>query len=184
MNMITHNISLDMLEPGIPPRIQVKQGDSMSRNVRITLLAGGEPWPVPEGAEPLIRYFAQDPESGEPIRGLYDTLPTGDPAWSCGENQLDILTVPQMFAVPGIVQTDVALRVDADTIATFNFEFYVNQAPANGTEPQAQDYYKIFTLEQLNSAITALQEWQVGADRLIAYLEHEVFELARIVHGA
>ena len=34
--MITHNISLDMLEPGIPPRIQVKQGDSMSRNVRIT----------------------------------------------------------------------------------------------------------------------------------------------------
>lgn len=179
MNMITHNISLDMLEPGIPPRIQVKQGDSMSRNVRITLLAGGEPWPVPEGAEPLIRYFAQDPESGEPIRGLYDTLPTGDPAWSYEENRLDILTVPQMFAVPGIVQTDVALRVDADTIATFNFEFYVNQAPTTGTEPEAQDYYRVVTLEQINQAITELQDFRTQTERMIDEIEHRLYWLEK-----
>lgn len=38
----------------------------------------------------------------------------------------NIMPVPQMLARPGIVQTDIALVVADETIATFSVKFYVN----------------------------------------------------------
>ncbi len=179
--LMTHKITLDLLDPGTPPRIQVKQGDTLTRSLEITLFAGGEAWPIPAGVTPMVRWFACDPDTGESARGIFDTLPSGVHAWNCAENQLDLILVPQMFALPGLVQADVAMVQEDKVLATFNFEFYVNRAPADGTEPEAQSYYKVATLEQINAAITALQEWQTGTDELLAHLEHEVYELKRIV---
>jgi hypothetical protein len=179
---ITHKIALDMMRPEIPPRIQVKQGDSMTRALEITLFCDGEPWIISGDVTPLVRWRACDPGTGETVCGIYDTLPNGIHAWNYTQNQLVLILAPQMFSLPGLVQADVVLVNGEKTLATFNFEFYVNQAPANGTEPQALNYYKVATLEQINQAIAALQEWQADADRLMAYLEHEIYELKRQVN--
>lgn len=179
--MITHNLSLDMMNPGSPARIQVKQGDTLTHSLRILLYADGEAWPIPEEATPVVRWFACDPGSGESARGIYDTLPDGVHAWNYTENQLDLLTVPHMFALAGIVQMDVVFVAGEKTLATFNFEFYVNPAPVNGTEAEAQDFYKVATLDQINEAIAAMQSLVAAQDEIIANLEHDVSELKSIV---
>lgn len=172
--MLTHNLTLDLLKPETPERIQVKQGDTLTHSLRLLLLADGEAWPIPAEVTPVVRWFAFDPDSGESARGIYDTLPDGTHAWNFAENQLDLLTVPQMFALPGVVQTDVVFVAGEKTLATVNFEFYVNRAPADGTEPEAQSFYQVATLEQINEAFTAFGE-------IISHLEHEILELKEIV---
>ncbi len=181
---ITHNISLDMARPEAPERFSVKQGDSYSRAVQISLFCDGEPWPIPGDVTPLIRWFACDPDSGATGTGIYDTLPSGNHAWNYTENQLDIILTPEMTALPGLVQADVALVMENRTLATFNFEFYVNPAPADGSEPEASNYYNFSTLGQINDAIAALQSFRDtmqkrmdNADQRIADMEQDVADL-------
>ena len=180
---MNHKFSLDMLDPGTPHRMAVKQGDALTHSLEITLFAGGEPWQIPAGVTPMVRWFACDPDTGESARGIFDTLPQGGNAWNYTANQLDLVLVPQMFAMPGLVQTDVALIAEEKVLATFNFEFYVHRAPSDGTEPEIRDYYRVATLEQINDAIAQLQDWQESTDRLLANLEHHVDELTRMVNG-
>ena len=178
---IAHKLSLDLTEKAAPARIQVKQGDTLSRSLEVSLFAGGEPWPIPTGVMSQIRWAVSDPVTGEAASGIYDTLPDGTPAWNYAENQLDLIPVPQMFALPGLVRCDVMLIQGEKTLATFDFEIYVNRVPTDGSSTQVQDWYKLSSLEQLNSAITALQEWQAMMDAQFANLEHEVFGLKRIL---
>ena len=51
----------------------------------------------------------------------------------------------------------------------------------NGTEPEAQSFYKVASLDQINGAISALEEWKAGADLLLAHLQDELSELKQIV---
>ena len=178
---IAHKLSLDLTEKAAPARIQVKQGDTLSRSLEISLLAEGEPWLIPAGVVPQIRWAVSDPITGQTASGIYDTLPNGGPAWNCAENQLDLIPVPQMFALPGLVRCDVMLTQGEKTLATFDFEIYVNQVPTAGSKTQVEDWYKLSSLEQLNSAIAALQAWQAVMDEQFSYLEHEVFGLKRIL---
>lgn len=179
--MMTHSFSLDLMTPGAPTRIQVKQGDTMTHSLEISLFAQGEPWPIPGEATPLVRWFALDPESGKSARGIFDTLPNGSNAWNCAENQLDLVLVPQMFALPGIVQADVLFVAGEKTLATANFEFYVNPVPTEGSEPESQSYYKVATLEQINGVIGDFQTRLDAMEQLLANLGHTVLELERIV---
>lgn len=178
---IVHKLTLDLKNKETPARIQVKQGDTLSRCLEINLLADGEAWPIPAGVIPLLRWAASDPDTGETASGIYDTLPNGSPAWNYAENQLDLIMVPQMFRLPGLVSCDLLLVQGEKTLATFNFEFYVNRAPQDGNSPEIQSWYKIASLEQINDAISALREWQSSTDRMLSELEHEVFALKRIV---
>ncbi len=98
------------------------------------------------------------------------------------ENHLRIILPPQMMAMPGLVLADLVLVTPAKTLATFNFEFYVNPAVVTGSSPEAGSFYKLSSLDQINAAIAALQAWQADTDRLIAHIEQEVFELKRIVN--
>ena len=181
--MLVHNLTLDLMDPGTPERIPVKQGDALTHRLTIRLLCGGEAWLIPAGVTPVVRWRACDPLSGGSAQGIFDTLPNGTHAWNCAENQLDLVLVPQMFALPGIVQADVALIQEDKTLATANFEFYVNPAPANGTEPQAQDYYKVATLTQINGALEALEQWRAEADLLLTHLEEDIYYLKEEVFG-
>lgn len=172
--LITHKLSLDLMQPGAPQRIQVKQGDTLSRCLEISLFSGGEPWPIPEGVTPLVRWRVCELSTGRTASGIYDTLPNGSPAWNYAQNQLDLMLAPQMFALPGAVRCDVALIQGAKRLATFDFEFYVNRAAVNGTEPQIQDYYNVATLDQINAAID-------NANRLLDDLYHRVTQLTQRV---
>lgn len=178
---IVHKLSLDLLEKTAPARIQVKQGDTLSRSLEISLFSGGEAWLVPAGVTPRIRWSASNPDTGETAGGIYDTLPGGNPAWNYTENQLDLLPVPQMFALPGLVRCDVVLVQGEKTLATFDFEFYVNPAAQEGNTPEIQNWYRLASLEQINAAVEALQQWQAVMDEQFAHLEHEVFGLKRIL---
>lgn len=169
--LIIHTISLDMMHPDTPPRIQVKQGDIYSRGLRILLYCDAEPWSIPAGATPLVRWFACDPDTGESARGIYDTLPDNSHAMQWTGNQLDLVLTPQMLAMPGLVQADVVLVSDETTLATFNFEFYVNPSPADGTEREAESYYRVITLDQINKTFAALQDFQSAANQRISELE-------------
>jgi len=173
--LITHKLSLDLMQQGMPQRIQVKQGDTLSRCLEITLFSGGEPWLIPGTVTPLVRWRVCELSTGKTASGIYDTLPDGGPAWNCAQNQLDLMLVPQMFTLPGVVRCDVLLIQGKKTLATFDFEFYVNRAPVNGTEPQIQDYYNVASLDQINTAID-------NANRLLYDLDHRVTQLQQRVN--
>lgn len=162
--LITHTIALDLLQSGAAPRIQVKQGDMLSHNVELQLFAGGEPWFIPEGAEPVIRWAVQNPDTGEAVQGVYNCMPDGLPAWQIFENRLQFIPAAPMFIQPGLVRTDAAFLVGETVIATCNFEFYVNRAPVNDLQPEQQNYpvHSLAaireTLADLQSQIDRLQE--------------------------
>lgn len=175
--LITHKFSLDLTRPESPRQIQVKQGDAMTHSLEILLFSDGEPWLFPAGVTPLVRWYGCDVGSGQSACGIFDTLPNGSTAWNCSQNQLDLVLPPQMFALPGVVRADVALVQGEKVLGTANFEFYVNQAPVNGTEPQFRDYYKLTTLEEINKAIASLQNQQQAFDQSLAYVERDIQEI-------
>ncbi len=180
--IITHTISLDLLHQEAPERIEVKQGDCYSRALEILLFCGGTPF-IPSGeVSPILRWFACNPDTGESASGICDTLPDGNHMFQLQNNQLIAILPPQMLAMPGLVRADLVLVTPDRTLATFNFEFYVNPAPVDGTAPEAGSFYKVTTLEQINAALSALQTWQAAMDENFAHLEHEVFALKRIVN--
>lgn len=151
--IIVHEIELDLQNPGQMPRIQVKQGDVLSRQVDIRLFAGGEPWQIPKVDSAVIRYHGP---SGE---GLYDTLPNGAAAWKIEENTLSVFLAPQMLTCHGAVRADVVL-IDGDfVLATGSFEIYVNLSATTGTQPGDQNYYRVATLDQINEKFLVTDEW-------------------------
>ncbi len=154
--MTTHTITLDIQTPAAPARIPVQQGDALSRRVAVALTEAGSPWPVPEGVSAVIRYAATDPATGESFHGLYDTLPTGEAAWSVEEHILYFIPSPQMFARPGIVRADLVLTQEEQVLITCGFEFSVSPGPVDVLEPPVTDYYQVVTLEQINQALEQL----------------------------
>lgn len=157
--VIVHEIDLDLQNSGQTPRIQVKQGEVFSRQVAIRLYAGGEPWQIPEGESVVIRYHGP---CGE---GLYDTLPNGAAAWQAEGNILTVHLAPQMMTCHGVIQADVLFVHQDYVLATANFEIYVNLAPAAGTEPTAQNYYNVTTLEQINEKFLTTDAWIERIDK-------------------
>lgn len=155
---LTHTIDIDLMNPGAPERIQAKQGESLSRRILLRLFADGASWAVPAGASPVIRYHIHDLEGGEDTNGIYDQFSDGSSACLVSENTILLIPLPQMFQKHCIVFLDVALCMDGITLATCNFEFYVNPAPADGTESAVQSYYRVTTLEQINTSLDAMQE--------------------------
>ena len=57
---IQHNITLDLVQPGLAPRIYAVQNDTNSRVVQITLTDKGQPWAIPADAKPSLSYRKSD----------------------------------------------------------------------------------------------------------------------------
>ncbi len=130
--LITHEIDIDLVNPGTTPRIQVKQGDVMTRNVRINLYANGTAWNITGDVSAVIRYSAYDTGNQMLTHGMYDTLEDGSLAYLFMGNALEIMLLGDMMTHPGLVNVDVLLVEGAKKLATFGFEIYVNQAPVAG----------------------------------------------------
>lgn len=154
---INHDISIDMVNPGTAPRVYVKQGDVMSRNVRIHLFENGEPWMIPLDAIPVIRYRVYDPETQTQSTGIFDTVEDESLACVFEGNQMEVMPTGAMLAKPGLVTVDVTLLYEGRQLSTFDFEFYVNRAAADGTESQAQSYYRVTTLDAINAEFDTLR---------------------------
>ena len=156
--LMTHEIAIELINPDNTPSIQVKQGDTFSRQIAITLTAAGVPWSVPEGTTALIRYRIHPLDFQGDQPGIYDTLSDGSAAWSISENTVTITLVPQMLACHSLVWTDVVFLREEQILATCNFEIYVNQTPADGVQPQLQSYYRVASLSQINEKFEKLEE--------------------------
>lgn len=157
--LINHDITIDILEPGTTPRIHVKQGDCYCRNIRIALTEKGQPWPIPDGAEAVIRYRAHDPETLTDSSGIFDLLEDGTYAYIYGDNLFELMPTNALMANPGLITLDVVFLFEDRSLATFDFEIYVNRAPVSGTTPDAPiaNYYRIANLEQINQELDKLR---------------------------
>lgn len=169
--MITHKIEIDLTNPGPTPRIQVKQGDTLSRRVQIQLFTDGEAWAIPADVKPAVRYHVHDLDGTQDSTGIYDTLPDGSDPFQFTQNNFYLLTVPQMFTQHGIVTTDVVFIQGSSILATANFEFYVNRSPSIGTEAEVQSYYRVATLAQINAELDSLRAELAQLTETIANLE-------------
>lgn len=161
--VVNYDMDMDFVNPGETQRIQMKQGDVMSRCIYINLLENGKAWKPGTGTSAVIRYCAQDPDGLVTSHGLYDTLEDGSAAYMLVGNMLSVTPLAEMTANPGLVQVDILLVEGAKMLATFNFEIYVHRSPNTGTQAQTGNYYRVASLEAINteldklrSAITAL----------------------------
>lgn len=154
---INHDITIDLTAPTAPSRVQVKQGEVLSRNLRIFLLQNGETWTIPDEATAVIRYHSYDPETQTRRTGIFDTLENGELAYVFWENCFEVMAPAALLAYPGLITLDVVLQFDNRTLATFDFEIYVNRAVADGTEPEAQSYYRVSTLDAINAEFDTLR---------------------------
>lgn len=188
--IIEHNITIDLTQPGATPRIQIKQGDVISRRVTLHLYTDGEAWTVPEDAEVMIRFHVHDLDGGEDFEGIYDSLPDGTAAWSISENTISFIPIDTMTARHGIVAADVVLLEETRILSTFNFEFYVNRAPVAETETNFPDYYNVMSLRQIDDQITSLDERVTTLEenhitllRRVNIMAQDVENLSKIVAG-
>ena len=175
---MTHTIDIDLLNPGTPRRIQVKQGEVYTRKVALALFRSGDRWCLPEDASAVIRYHAHGLDCGSDTRGIYDTLPNGSPAWEAHESVVIITLSPQMLTAHSIIQTDVIFVREQEVLATCNFEIYVNPAPVDGKTPLPEGYYNVASLSQINEKFAAIDAM------LEAHAAHVAAPCVRTINGA
>lgn len=130
--VVTHTIHADLLERGVRPRIDVVQGDCLTRRVEFVLTAGGVPWNPPEDTAAALSYVRPD-GAGK----VYDKLDDGSTAYTVSGNRVRFTLLPEMLTVAGEVQA--ALRIlrasDKHLISTFVFDIVVEAEPSYLVKP-------------------------------------------------
>ena len=117
---IIHKIKMDLTQKGALPRVPVVQGDAFSRKMAIYLYAGKRAWKIPAGATALIRYRKPNGETG-----IYDTLPDGTSAVSCGGNCISVLVAPEALSQAGTATLMISIIFGTRQLTTFAIELQV-----------------------------------------------------------
>lgn len=131
MNVITNEISIDLMKPTDLAEVHAVQGERNTRCVRMFLLSDGKPWQIPENTLLAIRYGGVA-RSG----GYYDTLPDGSDAWEYDGNAITLRLTPQMMSSAGAVFVQVEMIQEDQMLATFSFKLLVAANPAVGVVEQ------------------------------------------------
>ena len=121
--IITHKMTMDLMDPEVGQKIYAVQEDRYSRCLELTLLAGGEVWNVPEEAEVLVAYRKSDGTGG-----MYNYLPDGTKAWTAEGNVLTVTLAPQMLTEAGLVTATISVMVGEIKISTFTVYVHVKAA--------------------------------------------------------
>ena len=138
--IITHKLTMDLLEPGQMPRVHAVQDDQYARNLELTLWVGKEAWTIPEAATVIIRYRKPDGTGGE-----YNLLPDGTQAWHTEGNVLTLALAPQVTTVPGMVTISATLVAGETQVSTFRVCLNVKPA-VKGVLEKSKDYFHLLTL--------------------------------------
>ena len=131
--IVTHEVTIDLLERKFVPQIEATQFDRYSREVKVKLFAGDEPWLIPEDVSVVMRYSSSDGTGGE-----YDTMPDGSPCCSRDENVLTLMLAPQVLAVPGAALLSATMYSMEKTISVFHIGIHVHpmvQGDQTGSAP-------------------------------------------------
>lgn len=127
--VIVYEFDVDLANPGETPRIQVKQGDVLSRTVYLNLRENGAEWTLDRTAIATVRYCLQATDGQVIAHGQYDKLEDDCPACTIAGSLLGVTLASAMLAQPGLVTVDVLLTKGLHQLATFNFEVLVHPAP-------------------------------------------------------
>lgn len=130
----TKQIKMDLFHSGPMPVVDAVQGDSCSRCLEFSLHEAGKPFRIPENTSAIIRYRKMDKTGGE-----YDTLPTGERAWTITGNRVTITLAPQVLTFPGTVNLAVTLISDGAHLTTFPLSMEV--MPSVHAEGAASENY-------------------------------------------
>lgn len=135
--IVTHNITIDLLDKGAVPQIDATQDDQYTRDIAISLMEGDAPWTIPTDAAAVIRYCKSDGVGGE-----YDTLPDGTAAWSAEGNVLTLALAPQVLTVPGTVMLSATLIRQEEVISIFSVAISV-RPQVRGIFAESAAYYNV-----------------------------------------
>ena len=166
MFVITHTIHADLLERGVRPRVDVVQGDCLTRRVEFVLTAGSVPWTPPDDTAAALSYVRPD-GTGK----VYDKLDDGSTAYTVSGNRIRFTLLPEMLTVAGEVQT--ALRIlrasDKHLISTFVFDIVVEAEPsylALAPEPDSVGKLLSVAAAKADAAVTVTATYSDGSDKI------------------
>ena len=154
---VTSKISVDLTRSNMGTRVDAVQGDGNTRQVEITLLAGGAPWTPPDGVEAAIAY-----KHIGGTKGMYNKLADDTAAISISGNVATVILAPQMLAASGTVRASLVFN-DAKLNRLTTFPFYVSVAsnPATGAQ-KVEDYLRLQWLE--NKLEESLRELKASGE--------------------
>lgn len=165
--IITHKLTMDLMEPEMGQRVYAVQDDRYCRNLEFTLLAGEEVWEVPEGAGVLVRFRKSDGTGGE-----YNVLPDGTSCWNAEGNVLTVALAPQVLTAAGLVTVAVSVIVGDIQITTFSVGVHVKPA-VKGIGTGSSDYGNVLTV----GTVEALEPGSAPVAAITGTAEHPVLHL-------
>ena len=121
--VVIQEITIDLLNSGLPPRVYAMQGDAKSRAVKINLKNNGAAFLVPEGAKGIVRYSRENGTGSS-----YDTTPDGL-ACVFGENDVTVYLSQNLMVVSGVANVSVDIQTAESSLHTFVFELLVEKNP-------------------------------------------------------
>ncbi len=155
--IMTNKLKMDLQSPGCTPIIHAAQNDHNTRKLEITLLADGKPLQIPTSANVSISY-----QSPYGLKGTYDTLENGTPAWDIRGNILTITLVPRMFILPGSVDLSVKLIYGQTHLGSFPILLYLY--PSSLTAPeQNPDHFHVTSFLPVPEQAAVGQLFQVDS---------------------
>lgn len=145
---IIKTITIDLASKGIPSVVDVMQGDSFTRGVKIKLYNGNVPYQYSDIVNASFSVAFEKPDG---VRGWYDTLPNEEPAIEIDGENPSIVTAffaPAMLEVVGNVHATLILRDTHERqLASFPFLVNVVENPAYGNQI-SNEYYSIKTFDE------------------------------------
>ena len=136
---INHSIQVDLANPGLPPRLQATQDDSVSHVLALHLKESGKAWPIPADATVLV-HFRKSDRTG----GVYDTLPDGSAAWQVKGNALHIALAPQVLTAPGDTALAVTLVRGDSRLTVARILLQVMPSPSFAGTSESYSYVSAF----------------------------------------
>ena len=151
---VTHTLTVDLVQPGIKPRLYAMQFDANTRLVAITLLSKTQPWEAPADAAFGLSYRKSDG-----TRGFYTDGITRD------ANTVSVTLAPQVLTCHGTVEAAlVCTDQEGHRIAAFPFEIHVAADPAAGSVASEDYFPQGHAVLYTPQALTAAQQRQARAN--------------------
>lgn len=136
---INHTIQVDLAQPGLLPRLQATQDDSISRVLQLHLKENGRPWPVPKDATVLV-HFRKSDRTG----GVYDTLPDGSAAWQIRGCEILATLAPQVLTAAGDTTVGITLVKGSSRLTVATLLLHVIPCPGFAGISESYSYVSAF----------------------------------------
>ena len=131
---VSQTLSIDLAKPGIPKMVYAMQGEGYTRTVSLKIYDDGVLWSPPTDAAYEVSYCKPDGTGG-----TYNSYTTDSSkhAVTVNGSRLDVVLIPQMLEVAGMVRCEVHMRSSAimayaERLSTFTFFVSVQASAESG----------------------------------------------------